>query len=234
MNKKAVVLFSGGVDSTTVLAIAQQDGYDCAAISFDYGQRHKYELEVARKLAEQMGVTHHIVIPFSLRTIGGSSLTSDIEVPKGRDEADMSIEIPNTYVPARNTIFLSFALGLAEVVGAFDIFIGANAVDYSGYPDCRPAFLKAFEQLADLATKAGVEDEGRFKVHAPLIYMSKAEIIQTGIDLGVDYGLTHSCYDPSDDGGACGDCDSCRLRRKGFEEAGVEDPTRYAGGQVGR
>jgi 7-cyano-7-deazaguanine synthase len=228
MEKTAVVLFSGGIDSTTTLAIAQQDGYTCCAVSFDYGQRHRVELQAARILAKHMGVDRHVIIPFSLRSIGGSSLIDDIAVPKGRDELEMGMDIPNTYVPARNTIFLSFALGLAEVVGAFDIFIGANAVDYSGYPDCRPAYLKAFEQMADLATKAGVEDQGRFKIQAPLIYMSKAEIIQTGVELGVDYSLTHSCYDPAEDGGACGDCDSCRLRRKGFEEAGVVDPTRYA------
>jgi 7-cyano-7-deazaguanine synthase len=228
MEKTAVVLFSGGIDSTTTLAIAQQDGYTCCAVSFDYGQRHRVELQAARILAKHMGVDRHVIIPFSLRSIGGSSLIDDIAVPKGRDESEMGMDIPNTYVPARNTIFLSFALGLAEVVGAFDIFIGANAVDYSGYPDCRPAYLKAFEQMADLATKAGVEEQGRFKIQAPLIYMSKAEIIQTGVELGVDYSLTHSCYDPAEDGGACGDCDSCRLRRKGFEEAGVVDPTRYA------
>ena len=228
MEKTAVVLFSGGIDSTTTLAIAQQDGYTCCAVSFDYEQRHRVELQAARILAKHMGVDHHVIIPFSLRSIGGSSLIDDIAVPNGRDELEMGMDIPNTYVPARNTIFLSFALGLAEVVGAFDIFIGANAVDYSGYPDCRPAYLKAFEQMADLATKAGVEDQGRFKIQAPLIYMSKAEIIQTGVELGVDYSLTHSCYDPAEDGGACGDCDSCRLRRKGFEEAGVVDPTRYA------
>ena len=227
MEKTAVVLFSGGIDSTTTLAIAQQEGYTCWAVSFDYEQRHKYELQAAQTLAKQMGVARHVTIPFSLRPIGGSSLTDDIAVPKGRDESDMGIDIPNTYVPARNTIFLSFALGLAEVAGAFDIFIGANAVDYSGYPDCRPAYLKAFEQMADLATKAGVEDQGRFKIHAPLIYMSKAEIIQTGIELDIDYSLTHSCYDPAEDGGACGECDSCHLRRMGFEEAGVADPTRY-------
>ena len=229
MEKTAVVLFSGGIDSTTTLAIAQQEGYTCCAVSFDYEQRHRYELQAARMLAKKMGVDRHVIIPFSLRSVGGSSLIDDIAVPKGRDESEMGMDIPNTYVPARNTIFLSLALGLAEVVGTFDIFIGANAVDYSGYPDCRPAYLKAFEQLADLATKAGVEDQGRFKIQAPLIYMSKAEIIQTGVDLGVDFRLTHSCYDPAADGGACGDCDSCRLRRKGFEEAGVVDPTRYAG-----
>jgi 7-cyano-7-deazaguanine synthase len=228
MEKTAVVLFSGGIDSTTTLAIAQQDGYTCCAVSFDYEQRHRVELQAARILAKHMGVDRHVIIPFSLRSIGGSSLIDDIAVPKGRDESEMGMDIPNTYVPARNTIFLSFALGLAEVVGAFDIFIGANAVDYSGYPDCRPAYLKAFEQMADLATKAGVEEQGRFKIQAPLIYMSKEEIIQTGVELGVDYSLTHSCYDPAEDGGACGDCDSCRLRRKGFEEAGVVDPTRYA------
>ena len=228
MEKPAVVLFSGGIDSTTTLAIAQQDGYTCCAVSFDYEQRHRVELQAARILAKHMGVDRHVIIPFSLRSIGGSSLIDDIAVPKGRDESEMGMDIPNTYVPARNTIFLSFALGLAEVVGAFDIFIGANAVDYSGYPDCRPAYLIAFEQMAGLATKAGVEDQGRFKIQAPLIYMSKAEIIHTGVELGVDYSLTHSCYDPAEDGGACGDCDSCRLRRKGFEEAGVVDPTRYA------
>jgi 7-cyano-7-deazaguanine synthase len=228
MARSAVVLLSGGIDSATTLAIARRDGFDCYAISFDYGQRHRYELQAAQSVAQAMGVRRHVVIPFNLRTIGGSALTDNIPVPKGRDEAGMGADIPVTYVPARNTIFLSFALGLAEVVGAFDLFIGANILDYSGYPDCRPEYLAAFEQMASLATRAGVEGKGRYTIHAPLIRMTKAEIIRTGVALGVDYGLTHSCYDPAGDGAACGQCDACLLRKKGFRDAGVPDPTRYA------
>lgn len=225
--KKAVILFSGGVDSTTTLAIARRDGFACYAISFDYGQRHRQELQASQNLANALQVQEHLVVPFDMRGIGGSALTDTIDVPKARDEAAMGADIPVTYVPARNTIFLSFALGWAEVLGAFDIFMGANAVDYSGYPDCRPEYIAAFEQMANLATKAGVEGTGRFQVHTPLIQMTKAEIIRTGTELGIDYSLTLSCYDPSDDGGACGQCDSCLLRQKGFREAGLPDPTRY-------
>lgn len=223
--KKAVVLLSGGLDSATVLAIAKQEGFAPHALSFNYGQRHSIELDSARKLS-QIFATQHSVISFDLRQFGGSALTSDIEVPKNRPYAEISSGIPVTYVPARNTIFLSFALGLAEVIGSTDIFVGVNALDYSGYPDCRPEFIEAFERLANLATKAGVEGQ-KFRIHAPLIKMTKAQIIGWGTDLGVDYSLTSSCYDPSPDGRACGHCDSCQLRRKGFSEAGLPDPTRY-------
>ncbi|MBI4553856.1 MAG: 7-cyano-7-deazaguanine synthase QueC [Candidatus Latescibacteria bacterium] len=228
MKPKAVILLSGGVDSATTLAIARRDGFDLYAISFDYGQRHRSELRAARRVADAMGVVRHVLIPFDLRAIGGSALTDDIPVPKGRDEAAMSANIPVTYVPARNTIFLAFALGWAEALGAFDLYMGVNAIDYSGYPDCRPEYIAAFERLAVLATKAGVEGVGRFRVHTPLIRMTKAEIIRTGAALGVDYSLTHSCYDPTPDGLACGQCDSCLLRQKGFRSAGLSDPTRYA------
>jgi len=224
MQKKAVILYSGGLDSTTCLAIAKQEGYEPYAMSFSYGQRHKHELEVAKRNARPMGAVDHLVVDFDLRKMGGSALTADIAVPKGGVEED---EIPVTYVPARNTIFLSFALGWAETLGAFDIFIGVNALDYSGYPDCRPEFIAAYETMANLATKAGVEGTGRLKIHTPLISLTKADIIRKGLELGVDYGLTHSCYDPSEDGSACGLCDSCRLRLKGFAEAGVTDPIRY-------
>ena len=221
--RPAVILLSGGLDSATALAIARQSGYRCFAMSFDYGQRHRFELEAARRIAEAFGVERHIVIPLDLRAIGGSALTSEIDVPTDRNDNEMTAEIPITYVPARNTVFLSVALGWAEVLGASDIFVGVNAVDYSGYPDCRPEFIAAFESLANLATKAGVEGT-HYKVHAPLIAMTKAEIIKTGIELGIDYGLTHSCYNPSADGRPCGRCDSCQLRAKGFAEAGVADP----------
>lgn len=224
---RAVVLLSGGLDSATTLAMARSEGYECFAMSFDYGQRHRFELEAARQVAKALGVTQSIVVPIDLRTFGGSALTSDIAVPKDRPADEMTVGIPITYVPARNTVFLSLALGWAEVLGAFDIFIGVNAVDYSGYPDCRPEFIAAFESLANLATKAGVEGTGRFRVHTPLIHLTKAEIIRQGIALGVDYGLTHSCYDPDEHGRSCGHCDSCQLRRKGFDEAGIPDPTRY-------
>lgn len=226
--KAAVVLLSGGVDSATTLALARHEGFACHAITFDYGQRHRFELEAARQVAESMGVGRHVTIPFDLRAIGGSALTDDIPVPRDQDPETMAGQIPSTYVPARNTIFLSFALGWAEVLGAFDLYIGANAIDYSGYPDCRPEYIAAFERMANLATRAGVTGEGRFHIHAPLIEMSKADILRTGVRLGVDYALTTSCYDPADDGAACGRCDACILRRNGFEEAGIEDPTRYA------
>ena len=222
MQKKAVILYSGGLDSTTCLAIAKEQGFAPYALSFSYGQSHQQELEVAKLNARPMGALDHLLVEFDLRKMGGSALTSDIEVPKG----GVGDEIPVTYVPARNTIFLSFALGWAETLGCFDIFIGVNALDYSGYPDCRPEFIAAYETMANLATKAGVEGQ-RLKIHTPLISMTKAEIIQKGLSLGVDYGRTHSCYDPAEDGAACGLCDSCRLRLKGFAEAGVTDPVRY-------
>ncbi|HJV33933.1 7-cyano-7-deazaguanine synthase QueC [Geomonas sp.] len=223
MQKKAVVLYSGGLDSTTCLAIAKAEGYAPYAISFSYGQRHQYEMEVAKKNARPLGALDHLLVEFDLRKMGGSALTSDIAVPK----EGVGDDIPVTYVPARNTIFLSFALGWAETMGAYDIFIGVNALDYSGYPDCRPEFIAAYETMANLATKAGVEGEGRIKIHTPLISLSKADIIRKGLSLGVDYSLTHSCYDPAADGASCGLCDSCRLRLKGFAEAGVSDPLRY-------
>ncbi|MEI8355235.1 MAG: 7-cyano-7-deazaguanine synthase QueC [Deltaproteobacteria bacterium] len=223
MDKVAVVLYSGGVDSTTCLAIARAEGYKPYAISFSYGQRHQAELLVARKNAKLFGASEHLVVEFDLRKIGGSALTSSIEVPKN----GVGNDIPVTYVPARNTIFLSFALGWAEVLGAFDIFIGVNALDYSGYPDCRPEYITAYEQMANLATKTAAEGRGRYTIHTPLIHLTKGEIIRKGIGLGVDYARTHSCYDPTPGGAACGLCDSCRLRLKGFAEAGIEDPVRY-------
>lgn len=225
--KIAVVLLSGGLDSATTLAIARREGFACHAISFDYGQRHRFELEAARRVAAAMGAAAHRVIKIDLSASGGfghSALTDDIAVPKDRADA---AEIPVTYVPARNTIFLSIALGYAEVVGAFDLFIGVNAIDYSGYPDCRPAFIKAFEEMANLATAAAVEGRGCFRVHTPLIAMTKAQIIRKGLELGVDYALTHSCYDPAIDGSACGRCDSCRLRLAGFAAMGAKDPGKY-------
>ena len=225
--KKAVVLLSGGLDSTTTLAIAKAQGFAVHALSVDYGQRHRAELERAEQVAKSLGVAEHRTVRLDLRAIGGSALTDAIEVPKGRSTDDMSHGIPVTYVPARNTLLLGLALGYAETVGAFDIFIGANVLDYSGYPDCRPEFLSAFEHLANLATRAGVEGAGRLRVHAPLLKMTKAEIIREGTRLGVDYSRTLSCYDPDDQGRACGSCDSCLLRKKGFEEAGVKDPTVY-------
>ena len=226
--KPAVILSSGGLDSTTVMAIAGEQGFDLYSLSFDYGQRHAFELAAAERVAREIGVKQHLVIRTDLTGIGGSALTADIDVPKNRltDQGE-SQEIPITYVPARNTIFLSYALAWAEVLGAADIFIGVNAVDYSGYPDCRPEYLQAFARMANLATRAGVEGTTRVEIHAPLIHMSKAEIIQKGDQLGIDYGLTHSCYDPDPSGLACGACDSCILRKKGFKEAGVNDPTRY-------
>ncbi len=223
VRKKAVVLLSGGVDSTTCLALAVQEGYEVYALTVDYGQRHRLEIESAVRVAEAYGVKHW-VIKVDLRSMGGSALTGDREVPKGRSYAEISEGIPVTYVPARNTIFLSLALGLAEVVGAEDIFIGVNALDYSGYPDCRPEFVKKFEELANVATKAGVEGRSRFVVHTPLIDKTKGEIIQLGHRLGVDYSLTFSCYDPEEGGRPCGLCDACLLREKGFREAGLPDP----------
>lgn len=225
--RKAVALASGGVDSSTAIALAQIQGFEIYALTFDYGQRHRCELEAARRIVKSLGVKHHIVAAIDLRTFGGSALTSEMEVPKDRDIEHAQAEIPITYVPARNTIFLSFALGWCEVLQAQDIFIGVNAVDYSGYPDCRPEFLKAFERLANLATKAGVEGSARYRIHAPLLHMSKAEIIRSGSEAGVDFSLTHSCYDPSPKGLACGACDSCIIRRRGFEQARIADPTRY-------
>jgi 7-cyano-7-deazaguanine synthase len=225
----AVVLLSGGLDSATTLAIAGSEGFACHAISFDYGQRHRHELAAAARVVQALGAAQHRLVRIDLSAEGGfghSALTDRIDVPKDRSET--AADIPVTYVPARNTIFLSLALGYAEVVGAFDLFIGVNAVDYSGYPDCRPAFIEAFERLANLATAAGAEGRGHFRIHAPLTDMSKGEIIRRGSALGVDYGLTHSCYDPSESGLACGHCDSCILRRAGFEAAGVKDPTQYA------
>ncbi len=228
MKKKAVVLLSGGLDSTTCLGLAMRDGFEPVCLSIDYGQRHSIELERAKSVAKAHGVKDHRVVKLDLRAIGGSALTDDIAVPKHDDVSQVKAEIPPTYVPARNTIFLGLALGLAEVVNSTDIFIGVNAVDYSGYPDCRPEFVRAFENLATLATKAGVEG-ARFTIHAPLSGMTKADIVRAGMAAGVDYSLTHSCYDPSPEGLACGRCDSCLLRKKGFEEAGVPDPTRYVG-----
>lgn len=227
MDKKAVVLLSGGLDSTTVLAIAKSEGYKVYALSFRYGQRHDIELEKAEKIAAHFGVVDHAVISIDLRRIGGSALTSDIAVPKERSISEMEQNIPVTYVPARNTIFLSFALGWAEVLGISDIFIGVNALDYSGYPDCRPEYIAAFERLANLATSAGVEKRLSFHIHTPLIQLTKAEIIKLGISLSVDYSLTHSCYDPIE-GNACGRCDSCLLRLKGFQEAGFQDTVQYS------
>jgi 7-cyano-7-deazaguanine synthase len=224
--KRAVVLLSGGLDSATTLAICRHDGFEPCALSFDYGQRHKLELNAAKGVAAALGAQEHRIAKIDLRVFGGSALTDDIAVPKNR-EPDSEKEIPVTYVPARNTIFLSYALAWCEVLGAADIFIGANAIDYSGYPDCRPEFISAFERMANLATKAGAEGT-RFKIHAPLISMSKAEIIRKGMELGVDFSLTHSCYDPGADGVACGECDSCRLRLEGFRAAGLVDPIRYA------
>ena len=229
MNKKkrAVVLSSGGIDSTTAMAIARLEGYEIYSLSFRYGQRHAVELEAARRVAKALGAEQHLVLDIDLAKIGGSALTDDIQVPKSRTEQDMRKEIPVTYVPARNTIFLSYALALAEVIGATDIFIGVNAIDYSGYPDCRPEYVEAFEHMANLATKAGVEGKTRITIRAPLIHMTKAEIIQKGIELGIDYSITLSCYDPSPEGRACGQCDSCILRKKGFSKAGISDPTPY-------
>ena len=224
---KAVVLLSGGLDSTTVLAIAKAEGHDVYALSFAYGQRHSWELECARVVARVGGAKEHRTASIDLRAFGGSALTADIDVPKGRSPEEMGSGIPITYVPARNTIFLSYALAWAEVLGSSDIFIGVNALDYSGYPDCRPEFIAAFERMANLATKAGVEGRQALTIHAPLISLTKAEIIRKGLELGVDYSLTSSCYDPSPTGQPCGGCDSCVLRQKGFRENGLVDPLQY-------
>ncbi len=225
--RKAVVLLSGGLDSTTVLAIARSEGYEVYALTFRYGQRHEAEIEAARRIATLSGVAEHVVAEIDLRAFGGSALTADIEVPKGRAMEEMAKGIPVTYVPARNTIFLSFALAWAEVLGASDIFIGVNALDYSGYPDCRPEYIEAFQRMADLATKAGVEGRQELLIHTPLINLTKAQIVMKGIELGVDYSLTVTCYDPSKDGAACGQCDACLLRLKGFAENEMSDPARY-------
>lgn len=225
--EKAVVLLSGGLDSATTLAIAKTEGYHPFALSFRYGQRHAVELESARRVAHFLGVTHHAVVDIDLRQFGGSALTSEAAVPKNRRLDEMSSGIPITYVPARNTIFLSFALAWAEVLEAGHIFIGVNALDYSGYPDCRPEFIKAFQDLASLATKSAVSGEVRTKIHAPLVMLTKGQIIRRGLELGIDYSLTSSCYDPAPDGAACGQCDSCQLRLKGFVDAGAVDPIRY-------
>ncbi len=225
--RRAVVLLSGGLDSATALAWARAQGFTCIALTVDYGQRHRIELDAARRVAQAQRVAEHVVVAADLRPIGGSALTSDLAVPTGRTPTEMAREIPATYVPARNTVLLALALGLAEARGARDIVAGMNAIDYSGYPDCRPEYLEAFERLAALATKAGVEGAA-FKIHAPLLRLTKAEIITLGVSLGVDYALTHSCYDPTPEGLACGGCDACQLRRVGFRDAGVPDPTVYA------
>jgi 7-cyano-7-deazaguanine synthase len=228
---KAVVLLSGGLDSTTVLAIAKAEGYDVYALSFAYGQRHSWELECARVVARAGGAKEHRTTSIDLRAFGGSALTADIDVPKGRAPEEMSGEIPITYVPARNTIFLSYALAWAEVLGSSDIFIGVNALDYSGYPDCRPEYIAAFERMANLATRAGVEGRQALRIHAPLMSLTKSEIIRKGLELGVDYSLTSSCYDPTPNGQPCGQCDSCLLRQKGFRENGLADPLKYSVGR---
>lgn len=229
--KQAVVLLSGGLDSATVAAIAAREGFQVNALSFSYGQRHSFELEAARRVAKSLGVTDHRIAAIDLRVFGGSALTDEIAVPKGRSSDEMEQGIPVTYVPARNTIFLSFALAWAEVLESSDIFIGVNALDYSGYPDCRPEFICAYEQMANLATKAAVEGRQRLTIHAPLMHLTKAQIIHKGMELGVDYSLTSSCYDPGPDGKPCGQCDSCFLRRKGFRENGIEDPLPYPDAQ---
>ncbi len=227
--KQAVVLLSGGIDSSTTLALAKTDGYVCYALSFAYGQRHARELESAKRVAASLGVVEYLVLTLDLRAIGGSALTDDFPVPKGRGPEEIGQGIPITYVPARNTIFLAHALGWAEVLGAQDLFFGANVYDYSGYPDCRREYVEAFERLANLATKAGVEGKSRFKVHTPLIQMTKADIIRQGHALGVDFGLTWSCYEATPEGNPCGHCDSCLLRTKGFAEAGLKDPLLQVG-----
>ena len=224
---KAVVLLSGGLDSTTTAAIAIREGFDVHALSVRYGQRHAVELEAARRVVERLGIRRHVVIDLDLRAFGGSALTADIPVPKDTAMADIGARIPATYVPARNTIFLALALAWAETLRARDIFFGANALDYSGYPDCRPEYLEAFARMADLATRAGVEDGARLTVHTPLLALTKAQIVARGLALGVDYAITSTCYDPAPDGAACGRCEACLLRRQGFEEAGVPDPARY-------
>jgi len=228
--KRAVVLLSGGLDSATTAAIARSEGFAIYALSVDYGQRHRFELEAAARVAASIGAVEHRVVAIDLRAFGGSALTADIDVPQDRSGDEMSHGIPITYVPARNTVMLSLALGYAETLGAADLFVGVNAVDYSGYPDCRPEFVAAFEQLANLATKAGVEGTSQFRVHAPLIELTKTEIIRRGVELGVDYGLTHSCYNPDPSGASCGRCDSCQIRLKGFADAGLVDSARYSNG----
>lgn len=228
--KKAVVLLSGGIDSTTAMAVARAEGFELHALSLRYGQRHAVELEAATRVASIMGVKRHLILDVALDRIGGSALTTGVAVPKGRKPQEMAEAIPVTYVPARNTVFLSCALAWAEVLEAGDIFIGVNAVDFSGYPDCRPEYIEAFERMANLALKACVEGRLKIRIRTPLISMTKAQIIKRGIDLGLDYSLTSSCYDPSPEGLACGRCDSCIIREKGFREAGIEDPTRYSGG----
>ncbi len=225
--KHAIVLLSGGLDSTTTLAIARSQGYETCALSFDYGQRHRRELEAATKIAESFGAKKHLIAKIDNHIFSGSALTDDVDVPKSRSEKEIGAGIPVTYVPARNTIFLAYALAWAESIGAGHIFIGANAIDYSGYPDCRPEYMALFETLANIGTKAGVEG-ARLQIHAPLLKMSKADIVRKAVELKIDLTLTHSCYDPRPDGRACGECDSCRLRRKGFDEAGVKDPIQYA------
>lgn len=227
LGKRAVVLLSGGLDSTTALAIAMSQKYEPYAMTFRYGQRHELEIDAARRIASKSGVAEHVITEIDLRTFGGSALTGDIEVPKGRPLEEMGHGIPITYVPARNTIFLSFALAWAEVLGSSDIFIGVNALDYSGYPDCRPEYIEAYQTMANLATKAGVEGRQNLSIHTPLIQLSKAQIIKKGLELGVDYSLTLTCYDPSSEGLACGLCDSCLLRLKGFRENGITDPAGY-------
>src|SRR5881275_2017443 len=224
--KSAVVLLSGGIDSTTTLAIALAEGYEAYALSFDYGQRHQIETDAAHCVAKSLGIKEHRIAKIDLRVFGGSALTDDIAVPKQRSQTEIAHGIPITYVPARNTIFLAYALAWAEVIPVNDIFLGVNAIDYSGYPDCRPEFIQAFENLANLGTKAGAQGR-RFQIHTPLIKFSKADIIRKGVELGVDFSVTHSCYDPTPEGFACGECDSCLLRLKGFREAGLKDPTRY-------
>ena len=226
--KKAVVLLSGGLDSTTTLAIALDEGYEAYALTFRYGQRHEQEIEAARRVSAQFSVTRHVIAEIDLREFGGSALTSELAVPKQRSVEEMgAAEIPITYVPARNTIFLSFALAWAETLAAEDVFIGVNALDYSGYPDCRPEYIEAYERMARLATRAGVEGSQQLKIHTPLMHLSKAEIIRKGLELGVDYALTVTCYDPSTAGAACGECDACQLRLKGFAENGIVDPVEY-------
>jgi len=227
-NKKAIALLSGGLDSATTLAVAKNQGFDCYALTFRYGQRHSIEIKSAKRIADAIGVIEHRILDIDLAAFAGSALTDrSLDVPKGRNIISRGTDIPVTYVPARNTIFLSFALAWAETLGIFDIFIGVNAIDYSGYPDCRAEFIKAFQKLANLATAAGVEGKGKYKIHTPIIKMTKAEIIKTGAKLNLDYSLTHSCYDPDEKGRACGRCDSCRLRLKGFAEAGLKDPVEY-------
>lgn len=228
----AVVLLSGGLDSTTTLAISKSQGFTPYALTFRYGQRHDAEISASKRISTQLGVVQHIIAEIDLRVFGASALTSNIAIPKGRSTSEMSSGIPVTYVPARNTVFLSFALAWAEVLGAQDVFIGVNAIDYSGYPDCRPEFIESFETMANFATKAGVEGKQKLKIHTPLINLTKAQIIRCGVDLGLDYSITHTCYDPDSSGDACGECDACKLRLKGFGDAGIADPAPYRRGEV--